>query len=138
MSYRNNGIKILSKYLSNQKNIDVLDKCVFYYCSNRDEYLSNIYEIVEMILDKVKLKDIIHRVKNKIYGINSDDFKDIQDKIKEEESFIITPFEIEEDVLEWGKWGRKKTYSYTKQTRSGDESTTVFAVCCKCNNSWKM
>ena len=42
MSYRNNGIKILSKYLSNQKNIDVLDKCVFYYCSNRDEYLSNI------------------------------------------------------------------------------------------------
>ena len=138
MSYRNNGIKILSKYLSNQKNIDVLDKCVFYYCSNRDEYLSNIYEIVEMILDKVKLKDIIHRVKNKIYGINSDDFKDIQDKIKEEESFIITPFEIEEGVLECGKCGSKKTYSYTKQTRSGDESTTVFAVCCKCNNRWKM
>ena len=91
-----------------------------------------------MILDKVKLKDIIHRVKNKIYGINSDDFKDIQDKIKEEESFIITPFEIEEGVLECGKCGSKKTYSYTKQTRSGDESTTVFAVCCNCNNSWKM
>lgn len=138
MSYRNNGIKILGKYLSNEKNIEILEKCVFYYCSNRDEYLSNIYEIVEMICDKVKLKDIIYRVKNKIIGINSDDFRDIQDKIKEEESFIIKPFEIDEGVLECGKCGSKKTYSYTKQTRSGDESTTVFAICCNCNNSWKM
>lgn len=138
MSYRNNGISVLSKYLSNQKNIEILDKCVFYYCSNRDEYLSNIYEIVEMICDKVRLKDIIFRVKNKMIGINSDDFRDVQYKIKEEESFIIKPFEIEEGVLECGKCGSKKTYSYTKQTRSGDESTTVFAICCKCNNSWKM
>ena len=61
-----------------------------------------------------------------------------KDKIKEEESFIITPFEIEEGVLECGKCGSKKTYSYTKQTRSGDESTTVFAVCYKCSRSWKM
>ena len=83
MSYRNNGIKVLNKHLSNQKNIEILDKCVFYYCSNRDEYLSNIYEIIEMICDKVKLKDIIFRVKNKLIGINSDAFKDIQDKIKD-------------------------------------------------------
>ena len=138
MSYRNNWINVLGKYLSNQKNIEILDKCVYYYCSNRDEYLSNIYEIVEMICDRVKLKDIIFRVKNKMVGINSDDFRDVQDKIKEEESFIIKPFEIDEGVLECGKCGSKKTYSYTKQTRSGDESTTVFAICCNCNNSWKM
>jgi DNA-directed RNA polymerase subunit M/transcription elongation factor TFIIS len=137
MSYRNNGIKILSKILKNEKNIEILDKCIFHYSDNREEYLRISYEVVEMINQKVKLKIIINKIKTKQIGIFSDDFKDIKQKIDEEESFIIKPFEIEEGVLECGKCGSKKTYSYTKQTRSGDESTTVFAVCCNCNNKWK-
>ena len=91
-----------------------------------------------MVSKKVKLKKIISNIKNGTIGIFSEDFKDIQEKIKEEESFIIKPFEIEEGVLECGKCGSKKTYSYTKQTRSGDESTTVFAICCNCNSKWKI
>ena len=91
-----------------------------------------------MISQKIKLKIIINNIKKSNIGINSKDFQNIQEKIKEEESFIIKPFEIEEGVLECGKCGSKKTYSYTKQTRSGDESTTVFAVCCNCNSKWKM
>ena len=137
MSYRNNGIKILSKILKNEKNIEILDKCIFHYSDNREEYLRISYEVVEMINQKVKLIIIINKIKTKQIGIFSDDFKDIKQKIDEEESFIIKPFEIEEGVLECGKCGSKKTYSYTKQTRSGDESTTVFAVCCNCNNKWK-
>ena len=38
--------------------------------------------------------------------------------------------------MECNRCGSNKTYSYTKQIRSGDEATTVFAICCKCNNRW--
>ena len=34
--------------------------------------------------------------------------------------------------------GQCKTYSYTKQTRGGDESTTVFAMCSNCQAKWKI
>ena len=138
MSYRKNGVRVLNLKLNNKKNIDILEKCIFYYSDNIDNYLNIIYEVCEMISQKIKLKTIIANIKNKNIGVFSDSFKDIQQKIKEEESFIIKPFEIEEGVLECGKCGSKKTYSYTKQTRSGDESTTVFAICCNCNSKWKM
>jgi len=137
MSYRNNGTKILSKILSNEKNIDILEKCIFHYNNNRENYLRILYEVVELISQKIKLKIIITKIKTNNFGIFSEDFKDIAQKIEEEESFIIKPFEIEEGVLECGNCGSKKTYSYTKQTRSGDESTTVFAVCCNCRSKWK-
>tara|TARA_Y100000591_G_C21742255_1_gene650006 strand:+ start:524 stop:940 length:417 start_codon:yes stop_codon:yes gene_type:complete len=138
MSYRNNTKIVLETYLSNENNIDIIEKCLFFYNSTREEYFRTLYEVIEMISKKIKLKVIIDNIKKSNIGIFSNDFQNIHDKIKEEESFIIKPFEIEEGVLECGKCGSKKTYSYTKQTRSGDESTTVFAVCCKCNNRWKM
>jgi DNA-directed RNA polymerase subunit M/transcription elongation factor TFIIS len=124
--------------LNNQNNINIIEKCIFYYNSNREDYLRVLYEVIQLISNKIKLKDVINRIKNNDLGIFSSDFSDIQQKIEEEESFIIKPFEIEEGVLECNKCGSKKTYSYTKQTRSGDESTTVFAVCCNCNSKWKM
>lgn len=34
------------------------------------------------------------------------------------------------------KCGSKKVMSFSKQTRSGDESTTVFASCTVCKNKW--
>ena len=80
MSYRNNGKKVLSNKLKNKKNIDILDKCIFYYSDNRDQYLSTIYEVIEMISQKVKLRTIISNIKNRTIGIFSEDFNDIQQK----------------------------------------------------------
>ena len=74
--------------------------------------------------------------KNKI-ARNSDNFNNIKLIIEEQDKFIIKPFEVEEGVLECYKCGSNKTYSYTKQTRSGDEATTVFAVCTQCGDKWK-
>ena len=60
----------------------------------------------------------------------------IDSKAKVPSSANIGPYsvigpnvEIEEGVMECTKCGSKKTYSYTKQTRGGDEATTVFAIC---------
>ena len=66
------------------------------------------------------------------------DYEEYRLKLKEHDGFLIKPFEVDEGVLECGKCGSNKTISYTKQTRSGDESTSVFALCYNCNNKWKM
>lgn len=57
---------------------------------------------------------------------------------KEEEfgNFIITPCEIMEGILKCDKCKCKKIFSFSKQTRSGDESTTVFAKCSNCQHQW--
>mgnify|MGYP007000414006 len=65
MSYRKNGVRVLNLKLNNKKNIDILEKCIFYYSDNIDNYLNIIYEVCEMISQKIKLKTIIANIKNK-------------------------------------------------------------------------
>ncbi|GHV49493.1 hypothetical protein AGMMS49579_01350 [Spirochaetia bacterium] len=74
-----------------------------------------------------------------ILGYNIDisiDFLN-QNNIKEEEEieYLECPPIIEEGVLKC-KCGSSKVYSFSKQTRRCDESTTVFALCYVCKNKW--
>ena len=84
---------------------------------------------------KDELKDFLINGK---FQFGSDDYDDVKYRMKEFESFILKPFEVDEGVLTCNKCGSNRTFSYTKQTRSGDEATTVFAVCSKCNARWKI
>jgi DNA-directed RNA polymerase subunit M/transcription elongation factor TFIIS len=63
-------------------------------------------------------------------------FEKHKKRIQEENSFIANPIEIEEGVLECGRCGSKKTFSYSKQTRGADEPMTTFATCVECDNEW--
>jgi len=53
----------------------------------------------------------------------------------EEISYLENPPQVEEGAITC-KCGSSRVYSFSKQTRSGDESTTVFAMCCACNSKW--
>lgn len=55
---------------------------------------------------------------------------------KEFDTYQITPYEVEDGVLQCKKCGSNRVFSTSKQVRSGDESTSVFAKCVKCNSSW--
>ena len=57
------------------------------------------------------------------------------DKEIEQDNFLIKPLEIEEGVLEC-KCGSKRVFSYQKQCRGGDESSTTFAECVACKSKW--
>ena len=57
------------------------------------------------------------------------------DKEIEQDNFLIKPLEIEEGVLEC-KCGSKRVFSYQKQCRGGDESSTTFAECVACKAKW--
>ena len=126
--------EILSTYIKKQHNRNVFTK----YILQNDNIQNLLYEIIIDFEDDIKLTDILSKIKNNKYCWNQQNFEEIKYKIKEHDNFVICPFEVAEGVLECNKCGSKKTFSYSKQTRSGDESTTVFATCVMCKSSWKI
>lgn len=58
-------------------------------------------------------------------------------KLEEEfTNFKIESHEVVEGVLECNKCKNKKIFSYSSQVRSGDEPTSVFAICFNCRHKW--
>ena len=136
---RENGKNALRLYLQNENNISAFDQLA-YNLSEEDEqnYKNIIMEINMYIHQEKKLKEIVDIFQNDKHNFNNSTFDEIRSLQEEQDNFIIKPFEIEEGVLQCNKCGSKKTFSYSKQTRGGDEGTTVFAVCSECKAKWKM
>jgi DNA-directed RNA polymerase subunit M/transcription elongation factor TFIIS len=141
---------ILSKYFGKHKNIDYILKK-----TNGSEQRLKIYELLCIInnpnsenrdyseeggdeekkmLENMS-KAISYLKKNKLLW-SHDSFSKEQKKIEEENDFMVCPYEISEGVLTCKKCKCRKIFSYTKQTRSMDEPTTVFAFCSECGFKW--
>ena len=116
--------------------LDILPECCDYFlhdqncisayneCINYEDYILN------------NIKHQCHSYNQTIFNMPL--FESIKSRINEEQTFLEKPFEVDEGVLTCNKCGSNKTYSYTKQTRGGDESTTVFAMCSNCQTKWKI
>ena len=138
--YRNRGIQMLGLYFKKERNIKMIEQKIYEYILTRnDTHLVDYYNdiIIEVCIQKGSIKDIWENVLNKKIDWFNVTFEPFQQKIDEYDLFLEKPFEIEDGVIECNRCGSKQTYSYTKQTRSGDEATTVFSVCAKCNAKWK-
>ena len=61
----------------------------------------------------------------------------IQAKIKRDKSKYETQMEASTDTFTCRKCKSKKCTHYEMQTRSADESMTVFVSCIDCGNRWK-
>ena len=136
--YRQLGVQVLSKYISSEKNVKLLEKKVNEISDNQSDYRKLLLELVKHKRDGMSSKDILKLLKSKKVLEYGSAYEEYRMKLKEHDGFLIKPFEVDEGVLECGKCGSNKTISYTKQTRSGDESTSVFGLCYNCNNKWKM
>lgn len=128
--------KNLRKYFSKQKNIDYIMKK-----TNGPGQVLKIYEILCMINDprnegEDKLSQAIEYLKKDQLLWSHPTFDIEKKKIEEENDFMVCPYEISEGVLTCGKCRCKKIFSFSKQTRSMDEPTTVFALCSECGNKW--
>lgn len=112
------NIKIISdlKQLS-----EVTDEYLMIY-SKYFEY--DITEIIGMVL-----------VNKEKCCLNSECFEKYKKEENEYLDFLQCP-EVEEGMYECSKCKCKKIFTMSKQTRSGDEATTVFARCSKCKYSW--
>lgn len=132
-NYRLKGKQALSLMIKDD--IDVIENNIFNNSVTTEEYKLIIQDILRIYRENSNY-DLIEDVKNELYLYNHNRFDNIKKTIKEYDSFILKPFEVDEGVLTCNKCNSNKTYSYTKQTRSGDEATTVFAICSNCNARW--
>jgi len=143
MDYRERGRQCLSIILKNQQNINIFDKNVYeVVCNNYEDeniieenYLYNIYEIINSLKKGNKLKDILLHIKNNNLGWKNEFYDEIIKDEVEQDNFIENPFEIEEGVLEC-ECGSKRVFSYQKQSRSADEPMSTYATCVSCKNKW--
>jgi DNA-directed RNA polymerase subunit M/transcription elongation factor TFIIS len=119
-----------------KKNKTILSKHLLKY--PKDERKDILYELSFMKLEKKSLPDIFTCLKESKIGFFHDDFLDISKKIKETDMFMNKPFDITEGVNECSKCHSKRTISYGKQNRSGDEGMTVYVTCIDCKYRYTM
>jgi len=145
-------IKICSDFIS-KTHSKAIEKCIYDY-SNESKYkymakLKYIFEIInpkssvynKSIIDKIKKKKLTpyDLVNNQPWELYLEHWKDIVDEQNKTDKIIIdkTPiFTTTQFTCSKCKNNECKTYSL--QTRSADEPTTIFVNCIKCNNTWKM
>lgn len=84
----------------------------------------DIYEVVGMLYKK-----------SSKLGFKSECF---EKHLKDEEEYLnlLECPEVEEGMFQCSKCKSKKVFTMSKQTRSGDEATTVFAKCSQCKSGW--
>ena len=136
--YRNNGILALSYVLKKKTNIEIIERSIFNNIedNNIEEYRRKIYQVVGDIINGVSLRSIIDNIGVGNIGWKHRMFTDIEFLLQEQDGFIMKPFEVAEGILNCTKCGSNRTFSHSKQVRSCDEGTSVFATCVVCKNSW--
>jgi DNA-directed RNA polymerase subunit M/transcription elongation factor TFIIS len=132
--YREKGIEALKTVLNKEQNVKTIEKVIFTHGEN-SEYLLNIYETIKDIKEGVKLNTLLTNIKKSQLGWKHSYLEDAIFEEIEQDNFIISPFEVEEGVLEC-KCGSKRVYSYSKQSRSADEPMSTYAQCMSCKNKW--
>lgn len=125
----------LALKLTRVENIEVFERYVFErYGHNEREYMNSVYQLVHDIHSD-NLEKVLKDLKDGKYGWNHDSLEVFRDMECEQDAFIIQPFEIIEGIVEC-RCGSNRVYSFSKQTRSGDESITTFNECLICKKKW--
>jgi len=145
MSLKKSSLKLLEPIIFSKKNRQLVEKYVSHYTRTDAEYYDLLYRIVGILLHPYGDGTKRERIQNILTMVHEDELSVWNQpvyslyKIREEEqlNFIANPIEVEEGVLECGKCGSNRTISFTKQVRSSDESTSVFAQCVECGNKWR-
>ena len=137
MAYRLDGKDALSTVIKAEKNVNILEKAIYAKTGSDEKvYKEMVYEIITDISNGCKLVSVLEMIKTCKTGWQHRDFENTRFQQEERDNFIINPFEVEEGVLKCGKCGNSRTFSYTKQVRSCDEGTSVFAFCMTCKHKW--
>jgi len=114
------------------KNYNRINKLIEKYKKDEDE--DEYKEFLYHILNEKNHENILN---SKIGLCHT--FFDLYKTIEEEENeFITNPMVVDDGVFECPKCDSKRTISWGKQIRSGDEGTSVFAKCIQCNHNWRI
>lgn len=129
----------LASFIKKDQNKKTIAKMLWRIANHNIEYANYLcFEILAEYLCSTSVNDVVAAVKQKKLGWNHPSFEPFEKKQNEFDDFLIHPPEVEEGVIECHRCGSKKTFSFSKQTRRADESSTVFVRCSNCNNTFKL
>ena len=133
---RENARKALGLTLSVESNIRILENKIFEISDeNESVYKQIIFQLIVDIRNGKKLKELLEDLNQRKVHWKHQSLNEYIDEEVEQDNFIIQPFEIVEGITQC-KCGSKRVYSFTKQTRGGDESSTTFNECLNCKSKW--
>jgi len=128
-----------STIICNPKNREILASKIMSLC-DQDEHAARMI-LLEWLTDYMCRADLRHALRHLNDGRvlwHHPDLDAIREEIDEQDRFIESPPEVDEGVISCRKCGSNRTFSYSKQTRRGDEATTVFVKCSKCQAAWRI
>lgn len=138
MDFRKGGISALQSVIVDNNLITQLEELIYENNKSCNDYKRVIYQTVGDVIGEINFDTILNNINSKKTGFNHTVYDSISDKIKEQNEFIKNPFiNIEKGVIKC-KCKSERVFSYAKQTRSGDESTTVFCECVECGSKWQL
>ena len=133
--------------------VESIEKNLFEYSKeSKNIYMNKLKYIFEIINPKSKIynKKIISDIKkkkltpyqlvyNKPWELYTENWKDIVEEQNKNDKIVIDKTaEFTTTQFTCSKCKNNECKTYSLQTRSADEPTTIFVNCIKCNNTWKM
>lgn len=147
------ALKILNKFLNNNILAISIEKELHNYSNNdSNKYLLKLKYLFELINPESKVynnllvKDIIENkissydlINLKPWKLCKKVWKDILEEQNKNDKIIMDKTPIyTTDQFTCSKCKNNKCKTYSLQTRSADEPTTIFVNCIKCDNTWRM
>lgn len=128
---------VLHSLSSNSTNIKKIKQYISEYCLTHPNTnkIDMVYELAFFKNSNANtLKQTIDFLRADHLGFNNPSFRDVSKRIDEMDHFMDKPFEVVEGVNQCGnaKCNGKRTLSYSRQTRGGDEGMTVYVFCIDC------
>ena len=144
--------EIITEFLGN-KFSDTIEQHIYEYSNQlKLSYMLKLKYIFEIINPKstVYNKKIVSDIKkkkitpyeliyNKPWELYTEHWKDIVEEQNKNDKIVIDKTaEFTTTQFTCSKCKNNECKTYSLQTRSADEPTTIFVNCIKCNNTWKM
>jgi DNA-directed RNA polymerase subunit M/transcription elongation factor TFIIS len=136
VEYRQIGTNVLSEYLNIETNVKILETRIFMSSSSQQDYFKKIYECVGY-LTQGWVGEYHSDIKAGNSGFDLNAFWEYIKGQEETDRFLCEEVDIVEGALTCSKCKSSKVFSYTKQVRSADEGTSVFARCYNCSHKWR-
>lgn len=134
--FRSKGIDTLSLLIKKESNVKIIEKLVFSLSKGCEKDYNRILFQTAITLKKSGLKEAHEALTKGRVCWNDKVYGKVSEKMNELNSYLVHPFIVEEGVLTCHKCNSKRTFATQIQTRSSDESISVFIRCSECSHRW--